>query len=308
MIRNFIDSSRELYDFSLAQYEQLSPSTYTALCKMGNKYFIKKTNLYTDEKYMFLYNHGLNNILYPLRNKFDEFVTRNGTEAFFVSDYISDFYMLDEVRIVSMNEELQKLHFNTNFKRQLSVSKSRHKMEDIYEYLNYKFTVLELFIRTVESRPFDEYSIVILKNYQYILDAKKYLSRFHQKLISAIKDHKSVNYSFIHNNPKLDHLLIFSGKQLLTSIENAKVGIPSLDMAKLYIENAELNVDLKSLIVSYFNKYEDDFYFDYFCFLVLLYYIKSITIIDKDYISAQSFIYISKAIKKFINDFIPHET
>lgn len=304
MIRNLIDESRIDYAFKLDKYENLSPSTYKAYCELGNRYFIKKTNLYTEEKFLFLYNHGLENILYPIKNKTNQYVTCKGGTQFFVSDFINDFYVLDEVRIVGLNDQLEHLHFNTNFKRQLSVSKSRYKMEDIYEYLQYKFSVLELFIRSVESRPFDEYSILILKNYHIILEAKKYLGQYHRKLISSIKEYKSVNYAFIHNNPKIDHLLVSSGHQYLTSIENSKVGIPSLDMAKLYIENENVNVDLKSLIKVYFNKYEDDFYYDYFCFLVLLYYIKSIVIIDKDYVSAQSMLDVSKSIKKFLRLFI----
>lgn len=307
MIRNFIDSSARYYDFVLEDFQQLSPSTYLAYCKSGNKYFIKRTNLYQEEKYLFLYNQGLDNILFPIRNKENRFVTRKKNDCFYIANFINDFYMLDEVRLVSINQELQKLHFQTYFKRQLSPSRCRHKLDELFAYLEYKFYVLELFVRSVEARPFDEYSIVILKNYRYILEAKKHIGRFHQKLLYAFREHKSVNYSFIHNNPKLEHLLIYGGKQLLTSIENSKVGICSLDMAKLYIENAHLNVDLRSLIIPYFKKYEDEFYYEYFCFLVLLYYIKSITIIDKDYISAQSFIYISKAIKKFIDNFIENE-
>ena len=40
---------------------------------------------------------------------------------------------------------------------------SRKNMEQLFEYLDYKFAALEMFIRSIETRPFDEYSIVILK-------------------------------------------------------------------------------------------------------------------------------------------------
>ena len=118
-----------------------------------------------------------------------------------------------------------------------------------------------------------------------------------------IKEKKSVYYAFIHNNPKLNHILYDSGRQYLISIENGKIGIASLDLAKFYIETEDLNIDIKDIIENYFSKYEDDFYKEYFYFLVLLYYLKSIVIMDKDYVSSQSFIYAGGAIKKFIYTF-----
>ena len=183
-------------------------------------------------------------------------------------------------------------------------------MDDTFDYLQYKFANLELFIRTIETRKFDEYSITFLKNYYTLLDAKKILARLQKKLIGDIRDKKSVYFSFIHNNPKLDHILSSGGHQFLISIEKSKIGVPSLDIAKFYLENEDLNIDMKTIITSYFAKFDDSFYFDYFCFVVLLYYVKGIVIIDKDYVSSQSFLYATTSIKKFISlfDLLKEET
>ena len=201
-----------------------------------------------------------------------------------------------------MADELADVHFNTYFKKQLSVDFSRKQMEELYEYLQYKFRMLEAFVRTVETRPFDEYSIIILKNYRYILNAK-IIAPIHKRLVSEIKARKSVNYSFVHNNPKLNHLINSAGMRFLISLEKSKMGIASLDMAKFYIECEDLKLDFKTIISNYFNKYGDDFYQEYFYFLVILYYLKGLVVVDKDYITAQNFLYVSDSIKRLTNDF-----
>lgn len=303
MIDELIRKTNDSYNISFNKYSPLTSKSYILNCDNNKCYFTKKTELFVDEKYKFLYNQGIDNILYPVINKRGNFVTEVDNKLFYVTDFYQSNAVMNETKAFHMSNQLRSVHNNTYFKRQLSVKDSRKKMEDIFEYLQYKFSTLEAFVRSVESRPFDEYSIMILKNYQYILDGKKVMANLQRKIIADIKEKKSVNFSFIHNNPKLNHLLIANGKEYLISIEKSKIGISSLDMAKFYIETEDVKIDMKSLIITYFSQYEDDFYFDYFCFLVLLYYIKGIVIIDKDYVSSQSIIYASQSIKKFINMF-----
>ena len=97
------------------------------------------------------------------------------------------------------------------------------------------------------------------------------------------------------------------GEKYLISIEKGIIGICSLDIAKYYIENEDVNVDMKALIDDYFSEYDDNFYYDYFCFLVLLFYIESLNINEKDYVTSQSFIYSSQGIKKFMQTFTPEK-
>lgn len=302
MIRQVIEDSCDLYNIHFKSYAPISKKSYKGRCEDGNEYFIKTTELYMQEKFKFLYNQGIENILFPLKNRHGDFITRSENN-FYITEYIPDFYMIDDLKAENMIYELNELHKNTFFKRQLSPLTSRSKMDEIFNYLNYKFSLLEVFVRSIEVRDYDEFSIPILKNYHYILDAKKIMARMQRRVISGIKEKKSVYYAFIHNNPKLEHLLVSRGNQYLISLEKAKIGLTSLDLAKFYIENEDLNIDMKTVITNYFNKFDDSFYFDYFCFLVLLIYIKGIIIVDKDYVSSQSFIYASQAIRNFMKTF-----
>ena len=304
MNRELFASLRDIYNIKFNAYKPITSNAYKLIGDNGDNYFIKKSNLIVQQKYQFLYDQGLQNILYPIKNNHGRFLTANkNNNSFYLSNFINDFTIVDEIKAVNMIDELSNIHFNTYYKKQLSVDFSRKNMEEIYDYLQYKFNMIESFIRTVETRPFDEYSIIILKNYKYILKAKRIMGPIHKRLVSEIKAKKSVNFSFIHNNPKLNHLINSAGKRYLISIEKSKMGLSSLDLAKFYIECEDLNLDFKSIISNYFLKYEDDFYQEYFYFLVFLYYLKGFIIIDKDYVTAQNFLYISESIKRVCSDF-----
>ena len=93
------------------------------------------------------------------------------------------------------------------------------------------------------------------------------------------------------------------GEKYLISIDNGVIGIPSLDIAKFYIENEDIDYDISSDIKEYFNQFDDSFYYDYFVFLVLFIYIKDLLVDNKCYICTQNFIYISNSIKKFNKSF-----
>ena len=128
---------------------------------------------------------------YPLKNVKGHFVTNINKNFLFLSNFYPHFDIVGEIKAVNLADELSNLHYNTYFKRQLSVEFSRKNMEQLFEYLDYKFAAMEMFIRSIETRPFDEYSIVILKNYQYLLDAKRIMSELHKGLIGAIKEKKA---------------------------------------------------------------------------------------------------------------------
>lgn len=304
VIRAIASNSLKSYNLEISSYYPISDKSFKVQSKSNQKYLIKKTNTNLKNKYNFLFNEGINNIIYPITNNRNEYASNLSIEDdYYILPFIDDTYALNETKVKHLLEQLNLLHQKTMFKRKLSVTKSKRKMEELMSYLDYKFSLIESFIRTIEALPFDEFSIPILKNYQYVLDAKKVMIKQNKKIVNAIKEEKTINYCFIHNNPKIEHLLSTNGNQYLISLDNGKIGIPSLDIAKFYVENQEINYDVTDDIKDYFKQYDDNFYYDYFIFLVLYFYIKGLIVNEKDYITTQSFIYNSKAIKDFFKSF-----
>ncbi len=280
-------------------------SKHAYFVKTDNRpYFLKNTTFNTGDKYAYLKEQGVSNILYPEKNRNNEYVSKIQKEYYLVANYIEYSKAISDIKVINMYKELRNIHLTTNFKRQLDPATARPKFEEITRQLDYKFTLIENFVKSVESKNLTAFSMPILSNYQYILDAKKELIRLQKLIIESVKSHLSVDYSFIHNNPKLDHLIQIDGERYLSSIEHSRIGISSLDMAKLYIETIDLKVDFKSLVVDYYYSQNDDFQYNYFRFLVLYIYIKRLTINGLDYVSAQNFINIAANVKKYFEIFL----
>lgn len=303
---NKFEHEKELvtfYNIDVQNLIAISKNAYY-LKSSNNSYFLKNTLFNTGDKYSYLRDQGVSNIIYPEKNRYNEYVSKVKGDYYLIADYLEYSKSISDIKVINMYRELRNLHMATTFKRQLDPATSRPKFEEITRQLDYKFNLIEDFIKSVENKPLTAFSMPILANYQYVLDAKKELIRLQKLIIESVKSRLSVDYSFIHNNPKLDHLIQFNGQRYLSSIEHSRIGISSLDMAKLYIETIDLKVDFKSLIVDYYYNQPDNFEYNYFRFLVLYIYVKRLTVSGVDYVSAQNFIGFANNIKKYFEIFL----
>ncbi len=302
-IRKYDNDLVKYYEIEIIDYEPISAKAYKLVTNANNEYFFKETNDVALEKYQYLANQGISNILYPLENIEKRFITKTTQRSFYINNYIQQIPIREDAKVANMFNELNTLHNQTSMRKTLDPSKSRVKFDELSSQLDYKFRVLEQMVRRVESRPLDIFSMPILENYHTILNAKKELVKLQKRIISSVKARESVNYSFLHNNPSIDHLLNVRGVNYLTSIDNGKTGISSLDMAKFYVKNESYDIDFKSMIL---NEYYDEnhlFYYDYFRYLVLVIYIKRMPVSTEDYINASTFVETSNCITRYFNNF-----
>lgn len=301
-LKEFDSELVKYYEISINDILKITNKTYRFYDKNGNSYFLKITTPNSLEKYQFLNNQGINNVLFPLKNFEQQFVTRNKNEAFYINKYLEDYTIIPEVRAQKLFDGLDSIHQQSSYKRQLNPQLSRPKFEEITNRLDYKFKLLENYIRSIESKPLNIYSMPVLSNYQFFLDAKKELVRLQKRIISSIKARDSIEYSFIHNNPKLDHAINVQGNYYLTSLDGGKIGIESLDFAKLYLENENINIDFKKIFMTHFNGI-NPFYYDYLRYLILIVYVMRINISNDEYVNAEQFLSISNSIKKYFINF-----
>lgn len=266
-------------------------------------YLLKKCNEPTKRIFNFLQNVGVDNIIYPEYKKGTISVSTFQDEEYYITPYYDTSIIVPEKQALDLFNELLHLHSKTSFPKKLSQKSSRSKIDEISKQLDYKFILIEEYIRSLETKKIDEQSYNILSNYHYILDAKNELIRLQKRIILYIKDEEGVNYSFNHNNPKLDHLIKVKGYNYLVSVEKGKFGIESLDFAKFYIENEDLNIDFKKLITDVLWQYESQFYYDYFRYLVLLIYIKKLSITNSLFVNIRSFNKTALSIEKYFKTF-----
>lgn len=301
---DIINDLYEKYQIKINEHQPITNKTSKIICTDNNCFFIKQVSKELENKYQFLNNQGVSNILYPTLNIHKDYISNFDQTNYYVSDYVDNKRIIDDQIAYNLFNSLSYLHNSTSIKRQLSVTKARPKFEEITKQLDYKFKLLENFIRNLETRSIDKYSYVVLENYHIILKAKKELINLQKRIISAIKSKESVEYVFLHNNPKLEHLIMSRGSSYLTSIDHGKIGIDGLDLAKFYIENQHLSLDFKKIIFTDYYNHKSDFYYDYFCFLVIFIYIKRIDVINIDLISMEKFVHNAYLINDFMEKFL----
>lgn len=294
-----------LKNYNITVLNEIYSNTSNKVIKIisvDKEYILKKCDKLFNEKIKYLKGLHVNNLIFPILNVNEQYVTEDNYQYWYLQEYKKNNLEINEIKAKKLLNQLKYLHQKTSFRKSLSPLKSKKKFEEIFNYLQYKFSMLETFVRDIEAKEYDEYSIVILKGYHYILDAKKYMEKLNKKIINNVKDKITVDYVFLHGNPKLNHLINYDDDYLI-SYQDGYYGIISFDIAKYYIEVEDLNINHYELINEYFSSFDNEFYFNYFCFLVLLYYIKSIIVYEKDYVSSQSFVYVCSAIKTFFERF-----
>ena len=303
-VRQLSNSLIEYYEIPLEYIKKISSKSYKYKDETSKEYFLKVSPFNSSEKFKFLESLGVDNILYPYLNKENEYITKQKGDSFYLMDYYKHVNLIDEVKAQNMIKELNKLHQSTIIKRQLSTRLARPKFEEITKELDYKFKILENYVRSVEYENLNVFSMPILGNYQYILDAKKELIMLQKRIINFVKAKEKVEYVYIHNRPSLDHILNIKGVNYLISAENGKIGINSLDLAKFYLENDDLEINFEDLIVKNIFNTDSNFNYDYFRFLILYILIKKIIISNEKYLTAQSFINVSESIRKYFSRFL----
>ena len=210
MYRNSFNKIRSIepdivkyYEININDYEPITLKAYKIVSDNGKEYFLKETKAVALQKYQYLYNQGVNNVIYPILNRNESFVTRANDSNYYISDYVKQIKIRNDTRVSNLYNELSILHQQTQIRKSLDPSKSRGKFDELSSQLDYKFRLLEQLVRKIEAKNLDTFTLPILENYHYILDAKKELVKLQKRLISSIKAHEGVNYSFVHNNYKL---------------------------------------------------------------------------------------------------------
>lgn len=307
ILNNQIVKYYEIKIENLNGLKKLTTKSYKVDSKNGNSFFLKETIPNALEKYHFLYSQGVNNVLYPITNIQNDYVTRHDTLSFYMNNYFDSFNVKEEIKASNMIKELKNLHQMTSIKKQLNVNRARPKIDELTNRLDFQFRVLEDYVREIESKELFDFSMPILSNYQYFLNAKAELIKLQRRIISSVKSKESVNYSYIHNKPQLDHLLNIKGSNYLTSLENGKIGLSSLDLAKLYVENENLNIDFKNIIKEYFKNENNLFEYDYFRFLVLFIFIRKVNLTSSNYLNSTMFVQTASSIKRYFDNFSDYQ-
>ena len=117
MYRNSFNKIRSIepdivkyYEININDYEPITLKAYKIVSDNGKEYFLKETKAVALQKYQYLYNQGVNNVIYPILNRNESFVTRANDSNYYISDYVKQIKIRNDTRVSNLYNELSILH------------------------------------------------------------------------------------------------------------------------------------------------------------------------------------------------------
>ncbi len=260
----------------------------------NEKYIIKRVTPKCNEIYNFISTENVTCISYPLK----KFQTKDGLYFLYNNEKEVEFTTLKKTQ--QLFECLNELHNLTSYEKKLNKKNFKY-LYRTYKKIDYKFQVLEMYIREAEVKQHKtDFEWVILSKYNIFLDTKIIMYNLQKKIHDYIDEKISVRYSLNHGNPNLTH--IYNKKMI--SFDNAYLGLFVSDLAKLYVNCDHINIDWNSMMNQIFENESNDFCKLYFKFLVLYIYIINIDfdLIDKNN-ACNKYIQLSRKISLFNQNF-----
>ncbi len=260
----------------------------------SQKYIIKLVTPKCNEIYNFIATEQVNCISYPLK----KFQTKEGLYFLYKYEKELDFPVVKKSQ--QLLEVINELHSTTSYEKKLNKKNFKY-LYRTYKKIDYKFQMLEMYIREAEiKQQKTDFEWVMLSKYYIFLDTKIIMYNLQKKIHNYIDDKISVVYSLNHGNPNLTHLY----NKKLISFDNSYLGLFVSDLAKLYVNCDHINVDWFSLIDHTLSPYENNFYKVYFKFLVLYIYVINIDFDLVDLSNAcNKYIQLSRKISVFLQNF-----
>lgn len=188
-------------------------------------------------------------------------------------------------RVLLQLKELNQKHLESNIDKQVNKKNEIRKLYYIYKKLDYKFNIIEHFIKEVEIKSKYEYEdILLLSNYKQLLIAKQFLTEKQLFVYNQIIEKEYVKYS---------HLVYFENK----------IGISTIDFAVFYLNNFSINVNWKDVLKANILNNYGQFEYDYFLFYSLYLLVLSLEIGTHKKDNYNHLNQVSFKISKFFKDF-----
>lgn len=216
---------------------------FVAPCRsaISNAYYVIISSYYG---YLFPY---VENIYYPHEKK--------------LIDYVDVLRKLHEVTLI--NKKFDKLTFMKIYKKQRRGL--RHVFEGMDDYLK----------ESEVSNSKTVFQWTFLMNYKTIMRLKNMLIHLQDKMNKRLESIDLFFYCIVHNNCTMDHFLVENGQKYLINFDQSFLGIRTHDYVKLYIENADVEIDWYRIL---FGDFEDPFEIQFLVYNILYYLVLNINI------------------------------
>lgn len=234
---------------SVLKKNNLIPRKYETIGKVS----IVDTNL---GKYVVKYSKIDKDILDYLNSRAFDYMPNiiNDEEDISISEYVEDFNIPKEQKILDLANLTALLHSKTTHYKEIDQDEYEQIYEDINNNIEYLYSYYNDIISIIEMKVFMSPSEYLLARnisfiYQSLNKTKILLNEWHK----VIKEKRKQRNVVLHNNLKLSHF-IRNENSYLISWEKAKIGNPVFDLYKLY-KNHVLDFDFQDVLDTYEKSY-----------------------------------------------------
>lgn len=213
--------------------------------KVHPKKYIKKGKIIyveaSEKKYIIKENKIDKVILDYLKSRSFNYMPEkltNKNDKYDIMEYIEEYEIPKEQKIIDLINLVSLLHNKTTHYKETKEDDYKEIYEDINNNIEYLYSYYNDLITIIETKIFmspSEYLIArnITLIYETLYNTKEQLEKWY-KIVKENKKHRLV---VLHNNLEIDHILI-NEKKYLISWNKAKIGMPIIDLLKLYKRTA----------------------------------------------------------------------
>lgn len=246
---------KEYYDLDVEIIIKLTDKVYRLKCKQGEYIFKIIDNIELESIYARISVLDLTDFLIPLKNNFDEYLSKTDDYYFEVSLYYKDELIIaKDIRLKMYLEKIALLHNKSAY--EMKVNEGFYN--ETFEFINKEFDEakksLDDYLFKIEALDYKSPSewLFLMNNqlfYKALEDGKKYIEKFKDETVNK----SLLRVSLTYQNFDYSHILLKENK----IIANQKMVIapPIYDIKHLFDMSYNGAIDITGFIKDYFNSF-----------------------------------------------------
>lgn len=251
---------RDLYNIEVLTFIKVSDNVYRVKANDKDyalKYIIQSNLQSIIEKLEII---KLNTFLYPIKNKYERYVSNYGKVNFILLPWIDEEkIMLKDLKLEFFLNSIAELH-NKSF---YTIKVNKSFFDETYDFVANKIDnveeVIEGYMSKIERLDYKSPSQwLFLLNYPIYMSAISKANKSLEDFRDKCESKTSIRMSFTYNNFDYKHIILKAEK--IIGIENIELAPPIYDVYYTFNSLNEINVDTKQYYEKYFKKFILDDY------------------------------------------------
>ncbi len=203
-------------------------------------------------------NSGLEYFVPLIYNKNSRKTTNYKRGTLYLTKWVDgnkDYY---KNKINTLIRSVLDIHLKTAYAKKIDEDFLKKELNYINKSMISNINIYESFAREFEVKEFrNPFEWHFLMNYHRIYEVFKIYNQSIEKYREHIKEDKNMIFTIIHGKPTIEHLLESEFQKHFISIDNIKVSIPVFDIAMIFTNYADIDIEWNNVLNEVFNYYNN---------------------------------------------------